>query len=276
MKSLLFAAAFVFCVGGSVLGESPAPTFTVKDLEGSWVTEGSVKALEETLMPTKIPTKMVIWSRGVGRSSELSYDNATEGVEYEILGLHHVNADEYALGARMYNEKLDGRIEYSPPQSIRLILSAEETGRLKHVAVLGNPFGLGEHRERFVRVPTAWWQYINRLVFAGRWVNERGKVFCFEESGGASRPGGHRFTYEVPLSLGGDTLDVYPSDALRPTRWWDYLPEVVCMLFGLLGPDHQAQYRFKRIGNELRFYRLRGPNGEWVSEDSPFLVLKKQ
>ncbi len=257
MKSLFVASVLVFFLITMGYAGPPARGPSLSNLAGVWVEEKCATALDHrfTILPYY---QLIIEASKDAQTFRLHYSNNTEGVRYELLGLDRTEqAGEYAF--RVGREIPWGHDSSPNPSSqpfrVRVLLSFDDMGHAKHITLPDASFGFAAPEDRFVRIAVRWSQYINRVIFAGRWKDEKGGIFSFDESGKGQRPDGVSFFYQVALTLGGSTLTTFhfePSG--RPNQ----------------------NFLFKRIGNELRFFRRASFRVGSDHEDIPFLVLKKE
>lgn len=237
MKSVLLSTVVASFLVGMAYAKPPALGPSISDLAGVWVKEGCVKDLhkEFSVLPYY---QLIIEASEDDKTFKLNYNNNTEGISYQLLGLDRTEkAGEYAFRVRgdvTFPKEQDPRPKAGQFFPVRVLLSFDDMGQVTGITLLDDRFGLSIPEDRFVRIPVRWAQYINRVIFAGKWKDERGGVFSFDESGKAHGPDGASFTYKVLLQHGGHTVRFYCVPMFIPP----------C-----------EDYRYRRIGKELRLSR---------------------
>lgn len=255
MKSSLLASIFISLVVTVAGAKPPPPAPSLTDLVGVWVQAKCVEALHEKSVALPC-SQLVVKASEDGKRFRVYYHTPTEGIGYQLLGLERTDkAGEYAfhIGAELpWGDEGNPK----PGQSFRLrvLLTFDDTGHVILLKLLGHGFGMGGILEEpFTRIPVRFPQYVNRVIFAGRWKDQKGNIFSFDDSGEGHLPDGVSFTFRVDVRSGR----VVRIRSMRATR-----PEEL--------------YLFQRSGDELRFFRRRSFLDGRGYEDTPFLVLKKE
>jgi len=259
MKKLLLGTLIISLLINLGCGITALAESSVKDLEGIWVSEIGLHRLRETLSPKAGGTSQIIIGRAEqGNRFKLEWTNFHEGSWCYILALDRTkNADQYRLILGPWeSDALDEADVWRVP--LKLKLGAED--RVRQIIFLDNSLVLANQAR--VRIPVPWPRYVNRLVFAGTWKDERGKAFAFTELGLVDLPDGQFSAYKVCLDFVGATCDSIKFN--KPN---------------VFGSNNGRIYRygFKRIKNELQLFGIIIHRAGYHScEDAPMLILRKE
>jgi hypothetical protein len=232
-----------------------SPGLSIKDIEGVWVSGDSLQKLHDTLSPhASQPYQITIRSIPRSEGFQFAWTNFHEGswrlvsalVREEKRGMFHLilGPVERAPAGESDLMRVPLRMGFSPDGRVKTIRFPQALDAF----CIDKPY---------VRIPVSWWQYVNRLVFSGKWKSQKSGVITFSESGKGKGPDGQLFTYKVSL----DATEVPKSCDL-----------VTIQVPNPFEPGVPQEYGFKRTRDQLFIYGST-PN---PCANSPFLVLKKQ
>lgn len=227
---------------------------SVSVLEGVWVPEKSLEILRGTLSPSAAGGAQVVIKWVQGKQYELLQTNFREGVKYHILALIRTKEPSvYTLKLREQDvpDLPTNRLDF------RIRVNVGARGVIGNIVFLDGIVESPDLNTEFVRIPVLWKYYVNRLVFAGIWEDQCGRLFSFCESGKGYGEGGTSFTYKVPFS----ELNLEWKDMVWVSR------------FNPFQAGGTPYYLFERAKDVLLLYDL--PDPQTLEMKQPVLLKRK-
>jgi hypothetical protein len=234
---------------------------SVNDLEGIWTPISSLKRLIETQSAhASQPHQITIKSVNDGSGFKLEHTNFHEGLSYNLVSIDPTDKqnlhllvltreDSSGLNRKVFREEL----------KIPLKLGVAASGKVVTIKFLTSELSGVPPNDPFVRIPMPWPKQLNIVLFAGSWRDGTGRTFSFTKSGRFHLQGRKARDYEVSVDSQDARCDLIKFD--KP--------------IALVTSEEPAHaYGYKRLKNELRFFRFR--TGLGSCDDSPILILKKE
>ena len=176
-------------------------------LKGEWLNKKYIETVQLTKSPRKASediyyTAFIILKELDSYTWSQNY-NFHEGITYRITGLRPASeSNMYQIHYEpIYEPETPKTIERVTYTNIFLIYGKPPINEITWIfkPIYGYPKD-EEQRITFVRVEPNVHDYVNRIVLAGTYTDEKGRIFVFEESGRARWPDRH-FDYKIGLDF---------------------------------------------------------------------------
>lgn len=226
----------------------------LKELEGIWVPEASLKMLRSSLSPHQAKAEMIIIAAAEKGRWKITWSNYHEGTWRYILKHkpQSGSSGHVTLLLSPYETYAGGR---SPKDELRVELRKDRGNKITSL-IFQDATWIQHQGEPFVRIPVRLERYAAELLLSGSWQDADNKKYIFSPEGTARWPEG-TFPYEVSLDASEAACDY------------------------LLTPDTKERGGSRRVGfrrtpKELFLYRIVYDRDAPIScEEQPFVTLKR-
>ncbi len=221
----------------------------VRELEGIWVREQYVEAVRATKRAfSGLPESIAFTPDG-----RITWTNFHEGSWVKIVGVRATDtADVYRLSVGRWEEEFPKDTEID---AMILKVRRDASGKISGLVVLESPITESKD-EPLIRIPVPLDLYVNGLLLAGTYTDEKGAEYSFDKSCHARWPG-MEFTYEMLL----DAVEIDERDT-----------NYIITTHG----GHRKNlnwYGFKWREGKLELFRRKSHDGPIACEAKPFAVL---